>query len=76
MCDFLEVNGDEYKIIKLLGHGKGGYSYLSEKGGKLFVLKQIHHEPCDYYNFGNKIESENNDYQKLLSSGITKMNGF
>ena len=67
----LFVNQTEYKIIKLLGKGKGGYSYLAEKGDELFVLKQIHHEPCDYYTFGNKIESEQRDYQRLVSAGIT-----
>lgn len=35
-----------------------------------YVLKQIHHEPCSYYNFGNKIQSEINDYNKLKSIGI------
>lgn len=64
------VNKTEYRIKKLLGHGKGGYSYLAEKDGSLFVLKQIHHEPCDYYTFGNKIEAEKNDYQRLLDAGI------
>ena len=66
----LSVNGIEYKIIKLLGKGKGGYSYLAEKDGKKFVLKQIHHEPCSYYNFGNKIESECRDYKRLEQIGI------
>lgn len=64
------VNQNEYTVIKLLGHGKGGYSYLVEKDNKQYVLKQIHHEPCDYYNFGNKIEAEINDYNKLLKTGI------
>ena len=49
------VNNKEYKIIKLLGKGKGGYSYLAKLNNKSFVIKQIHHEPCSYYNFGNKI---------------------
>ena len=66
----LTVNEKEYSIIKLLGKGKGGYSYLAEKDGKQYVLKQIHHEPCSYYTFGNKIESENNDYKRLLNAGI------
>ena len=35
-----------------------------------FVLKQIHHEPCDYYTFGNKIESEIRDYHRLCGIGI------
>ena len=66
----MTINNIEYKVIKLLGHGKGGYSYLVEKENQYFVLKQIHHEPCDYYTFGNKIEAERNDYQKLINLGI------
>ena len=34
------------------------------------MLKQIHHEPCDYYQFGNKIESELRDYERLSKIGI------
>jgi tRNA A-37 threonylcarbamoyl transferase component Bud32 len=41
-----------------------------EAQGKQYVLKQIHHEPCDYYSFGNKIEAEINDYNRLLQTGI------
>lgn len=66
----LSVNGKEYTIVKLLGKGKGGYSYLALDGDKKVVLKQIHHEPCEYYSFGNKIEAELNDYQKLKHIGI------
>ena len=66
------VNGKIYKVIKLLGHGKGGYSYLvSDDMNNEYVLKQIHHEPCSYYTFGNKLESEINDYNTLLKVGIT-----
>ena len=68
--DTILVNNKEYKIIKLLGKGKGGYSYLAMLNNKLFVIKQIHHEPCSYYNFGNKIQSEYNDYQTLLNTNI------
>ena len=70
MQDVLSVNQIEYKIINLLGRGKGGYSYLAERNGNFYVLKQIHHEPCDYYSFGNKIEAERNDYNRLLQTGI------
>ena len=70
MQDIMSINQIEYRIVKLLGHGKGGYSYLAEKDGKQYVLKQIHHEPCDYYSFGNKIESEKNDYNRLMETGI------
>ena len=70
MIEKIDVNNKTYNIIKLLGHGKGGYSYLAESEGDLVVIKQIHHEPCDYYNFGNKIEAERNDYERLLKTGI------
>ena len=67
----LEVNGKEYRILKLLGKGKGGYSYLAESDQGKVVLKQIHHEPCDYYQFGDKIEAEMNDYRRLQEIGIS-----
>ena len=70
MQENIRVNQTEYRILKLLGHGKGGYSYLAQREGNLFVVKQIHHEPCDYYSFGNKIEAEYNDYHRLLETGI------
>lgn len=66
----LSVNGKQYKIVKLLGKGKGGYSYLALDGEKKVVLKQIHHEPCEYYTFGNKIEAELHDYDRLRRIGI------
>ena len=65
------INNKQYKIIKLLGKGKGGYSYLALDGGVKVVVKQIHHEPCDYYTFGNKIQAELNDYERLRGIGIT-----
>lgn len=68
--EYMDVNGKEFKIEKLLGKGKGGYSYLATDGEKLYVLKQIHHEPCDYYQFGNKIEAELRDYERLKQIGI------
>lgn len=70
MPNILMVNGKEYRIIKLLGKGKGGYSYLAEADGGRVVVKQIHHEPCDYYTFGNKIEAERFDYSRLCDAGI------
>ena len=66
----MDINGKEYQQIRLLGKGKGGYSYLVTDGSKEFVLKQIHHEPCDYYTFGNKLESELRDYETLRNVGI------
>ncbi len=64
------IGDKEYRIIRLLGHGKGGYSYLAEADGRRAVVKQIHHEPCDYYNFGDKIEAELRDYERLKAAGI------
>jgi tRNA A-37 threonylcarbamoyl transferase component Bud32 len=66
----MTVNGIEFNIVKLLGKGKGGYSYLAERDGQKFVLKQIHHEPCDYYTFGDKLASELRDYETLSRVGI------
>lgn len=70
--DKMDVNTKEYTVLRLLGHGKGGYSYLVSDSVKQkeYVLKQIHHEPCDYYKFGNKIETEKADYEKLLRACI------
>ena len=66
----IELNGKLYKVEKLLGKGKGGYSFLVSKDEKNYVLKQIHHEPCSYYQFGDKIQSELNDYKRLKEIGI------
>lgn len=68
--DAISVNGKFYSAIKLLGRGKGGYSYLVTDGEKEYVLKQIHHEPCDYYQFGDKLQSELRDYGRLKELGI------
>ena len=73
MPEVLSVNGKEYKIIKLLGKGKGGYSYLAELDRTPVVLKQIHHEPCDYYSFGNKIEFMPKDLIFLSMSQTLEM---
>lgn len=62
MPDTMTVNDAEYRVVKLLGKGKGGYSYLVTDGTAQYVLKQIHHEPCAYYTFGDKLRSELRDY--------------
>ena len=70
MPDTMTVNGAEYTILQLLGKGKGGYSYLVTDGTTQYVLKQIHHEPCEYYAFGDKLRSELRDYETLRKIGI------
>ena len=66
----MTVNEKDYEVIRLLGKGKGGYSYLVTDGTQEYVLKQIHHEPCDYYQFGDKLASELRDYDRLRKVGI------
>ena len=66
----MTVNDLHYRCIRLLGKGKGGYSYLVTDGQMQYVLKQIHHEPCDYYQFGDKLASELRDYHRLLDLDI------
>ena len=66
----MTVNGREFEVLKLLGKGKGGYSWLVTDGQSQYVLKQIHHEPCDYYTFGDKLASELRDYERLKNLGI------
>lgn len=68
--DTMTVNGKEYFVRKLLGKGKGGYSWLVSDGEREYVLKQIHHEPCDYYTFGDKLQAELGDYRRLSVVGI------
>lgn len=71
MESVLTVNEKSYEVEKLLGKGKGGYSYLVHDHAGKYVLKQIHHEPCDYYEFGDKVEAELADYKKLKECGIS-----
>ncbi|MBR6595738.1 MAG: serine/threonine protein kinase [Oscillospiraceae bacterium] len=66
----MTVNDREFEVLRLLGKGKGGYSYLVTDGKGQYVLKQIHHEPCDYYTFGDKLQSELRDYKILKNLGI------
>ena len=66
----MDINGKEFEQIRLLGKGKGGYSYLVTDGTNQYVIKQIHHEPCEYYTFGDKLASELRDYEKLRAIGI------
>ena len=68
--DTLQVNGQTYTVTRLLGKGKGGYSYLAQGSAGPVVVKQIHHEPCSYYQFGDKLQSELRDYRRLAAVGI------
>jgi len=61
----LTIHGQKVPVLSYLGKGKSGYSYLVEWEGNKCVAKQIHHEPCAYYQFGNKIEAERHAYERL-----------
>ena len=51
----------------LLGKGKSGHSWLATCGNGQVVFKRMHHEPCPFYDFGdrNKVEMEVAAYQYL-----------
>ena len=63
--EVLTLNGREYAVLRLLGKGKGGYTWLARRDGARYALKQIHHEPCQYYAFGDKMAAELRDYETL-----------
>jgi hypothetical protein len=61
----------EFKLVRLLGKGKSGYSHLAEGPEGQCVIKLMHDEPCDYYQFGeNKVESEIQACKILNDIGI------
>ena len=66
----IRISDKTYNILRLLGKGKGGYSYLVTDGQAQYVCKQIHHEPCDYYTFGDKLAAELRDYRRLTALGL------
>lgn len=68
--EMMKVNGKTYEVIRLLGKGKGGYSWLVTDGEREYTLKQYHHEPCDFYHFRNKMDDEIKGYERLKGIGI------
>jgi TP53 regulating kinase and related kinases len=67
----VETNNGSLKIIKSLGKGKSGYSYLAESEHKNLVLKVMHDEPVPYYSFEiDKVASESNAYELLKALNI------
>ena len=43
---------------------------MDDEAGRQVVVKQIHHEPCSYYTFGDKLGAELHDYERLRAAGI------
>ena len=70
--DSVNILGEEYKIEKALGKGKGGYSFLVRNAKeRCYTLKCLHNEVVDYYSFsGNKVDLELDAYVFLSSTSI------
>ena len=69
--DKININGKPLEILKHIGKGKGGNSYLATYDDRNVVYKEMHYEPNDTYTFeANKLQSELRDYQTLKSVGI------
>ncbi|MCL2627249.1 MAG: hypothetical protein FWD44_00940 [Oscillospiraceae bacterium] len=67
----IKINEKLYTVTKLIAKGKGGYTYLAKSDADEVVVKQIHYEPCDYYQFEeNKLNSELRDYETLSKLGL------
>lgn len=67
----MKIDGKTLEIIKHIGKGKGGNSYLAVLDHRQVVYKEIHYEPNDTYTFeSNKLKSELRDYKTLKSIGI------
>ncbi len=65
------MNRKDLQIIKHIGKGKSGNSYLCEFGSSQVVLKEMHDEKVDYYHFAkSKIEHELDSYRRLEPLGI------
>lgn len=72
MNEFFIIHNVRYDVVKLLGKGKGGYSYLvHDEEQNPFTVKKIHHEKCDYYTFPeDKIGLELAHYDFLKRIGV------
>lgn len=58
-------------IIKNIGKGKSGYSYLADAGNDIVVFKLMHSEPCPYYHFSdNKVKLEEQAFGVLSKLNI------
>lgn len=58
-------------LLKQLGKGKSGVSYLGVCNETKVVYKEMHYEPCPYYSFsGNKVKLEVDAYNCLKNCDI------
>ncbi len=69
--DIVKIHGNDYEIIRKIGKGKSGYSFLADNKREKVVVKIMHDEPCSYYNFDeSKLKSELNAYTLLIKENI------
>lgn len=67
----MSIGCKEIKIIKELGKGKSGTSYLAILNNRQIVYKEMHDEQISYYKFTrNKVETELESYKLLNGTGI------
>lgn len=66
----IALQGKEYRITELLGHGKSAWSWLAENGGGRVVYKKMHNEAVEHYTFSDKVLSEVDAWKKLSAAGI------
>lgn len=77
--DKISFEGNMISVLRFLGKGKGGYSYLVQYKEHPAVLKKLHYEKCEVYNFGSdKLEAELWDYETLrkLQIPMPELFGF
>ena len=61
----------EITLIRQIGKGKSGYSFLADWRGRPVVFKRMHDEPCPYYAFSeNKVQIEVRAFNILHMIGI------
>lgn len=71
--DTINILGSSFKIDKLLGKGKGGYSFLARaEDSRPYTLKLFHNEVVPYYSFSrDKLSLELEAYSFLRSNGFS-----
>jgi TP53 regulating kinase-like protein len=75
----IETTVGPLTVVRLLGKGKSGYSYLAENGNDRVVLKIMHDEPVAYYTFHDKkVNLEVSAYHRLneLKIKIPRLLGY
>ena len=67
----VETPFGKIELIKRLGKGKSGVSFLGFCNGISVVFKEMHYEPCPYYNFSdNKVKLEINAFECLKKCNV------